>query len=69
MKVKKENGKYYFNDLDIEEVLANRKYVLYCIDTEINKLEFMKENGVLEEKYKIKLDTLLNIKSKFKLRQ
>ena len=45
MKIKKENGKYYVNDLDLEEVMANRKYVLNFIKSSIEEYKEMINNN------------------------
>lgn len=37
MKVKKENGKYYVNDLDLEKVMANRKYIINFVKSSIEE--------------------------------
>lgn len=41
MKVKKENGKYYVNDLDLEKVMANRKYIINFIKKSIDEYKEM----------------------------
>ena len=55
MKVEKKNNKYYVNDLDLEEVMANRKYVLGYIEKQIEFLRRTKEfNSFLTHIYTFK---------------
>ena len=73
MKVIKENGKYYVNDLDLEEVLANRKHLISYINGEISLLENLLnvENIKIETQlvYKTRLKVLNDIRKEMKLRK
>ena len=73
MKVIKENGKYYVNDLDLEEVLANRKHLISYINREISLLENLLnvENLKIETQlvYKTRLKVLNDIRKEMKLRK
>ena len=65
MKVEKKNNKYYVNDLDLEEVMANRKYVTRYIDKQI---EFLKSTRNFNWN-KEKLNVLYDIKKRLELRK
>ena len=70
MKVKKENGKYYVNDLDLQEVLSNRKYVMNYITNEISNLENIRNSKELwKPEYDTKLKVLKDIHKKMQLRK
>ena len=70
MEIKKEKGRYYVNNLDLQELLSNRKYVTNYIKTKIEYLENIKDNKELwEPEYQIKLETLRTIQKKMKLRR
>ena len=73
MKIVKENGKYYVNDLDLEEVLANRKHLISYINREISLLENLLnvENIKIETQlvYKTRLKVLNDIRKEMKLRK
>ena len=70
MEIKKEKGRYYVNNLDLQELLSNRKYVMNYIKTKIEYLENIKGNKELwEPEYQVKLETLRTIQKKMKLRR
>jgi hypothetical protein len=73
MKVEKKNNKYYVNDLDLEEVMANRKYVNEYVTREIARLKSMIEDLSFGNKtimdMKIRLKTLTDIQNKLRLRK
>ena len=73
MKVIKENGKYYVNDLDLEEVLANRKHLISYINREISLVENLLnvENIKIETQlvYKTRLKVLQDVRKELKLRK
>lgn len=65
MKVEKRNNKYYVNDLDLEEVMANRKYITRYIDKQIDFLKNTRNFNWNKEK----LDVLYDIKRRLELRK
>lgn len=66
MKVEKKNNKYYVNDLDLEEVIANRKYLVNYIKKQIDFLNRTKEFTPIN---KYKLTVLYDIQKKMELRK
>lgn len=71
MKLERKNGKYYANDLDLEEVLANRKYIINYLDKEIETLESIRSSKVVNwsTSYKVQLRTYQDIRNKLELRK
>ena len=69
MKVKKINNKYYVNDLDLEEVMANRKYVYNYIKRQINYYESIKKGSTDKNKVLNYLTVFYDIQNKMKLRK
>ena len=70
MEIKKEKGRYYVNNLDLQELLSNRKYVMNYIKNKIEYLESIKDKKeVWKYDYQIELETLRDIQKKFKLRR
>lgn len=73
MKVIKENGKYYVNDLDLEEILANRKHLKSWINKQIAITEGLLERDVLNHDlsvtYKARLKLLNDIRREMNLRK
>ena len=73
MKVIKENGKYYVNDLDLEEVLSNRKHLINYVNKEISLLETLLEAEDiridLNIVYKTRLKAFNEIRREMKLRK
>ena len=73
MKIVKENGRYYVNDLDLEEVLANRKHLTNYINKEISLLENLLEADFIKIEanlvYKTRLKVLNDIRKEMKLRK
>lgn len=65
MKVEKKNNKYYVNDLDLEEVMANRKYVVNYVNKQIEFLRNTKSFNYNKDK----LDVLCDIKRRLELRK
>ena len=59
MKIKKEKGKYYVNDLDLEEVMANRKYIINFVKKSINDYK-----GMIEKNKEMLPNTYHNFKGK-----
>lgn len=66
MKVEKKNNKYYVNDLDLEEVMANRKYLVNYIRKQI---DFLKRTKEFTPANKHKLTILYDIQKKMELRK
>ena len=70
MEIKKEKGRYYVNNLDLQELLSNRKYVMNYIKNKIEYLESIKDKKeVWKYDYQIELETLRDIQKRFKLRR
>lgn len=65
MKIEKKNNKYYVNDLDLEEVMTNRKYVVNYINKQIEFLRNTKSFNYNKDK----LDVLCDIKRRLELRK
>ena len=72
MEIKKNNGRYYVNNLDLEELLSNRKHLINYLDGEISYLEDMRKDTDLYEftfKDKVRLNTLKEIRKEMNLRR
>lgn len=74
MKIVKNNGRYYVNDLDLKEVLSNRKYVMKFVDDMITQYtELLKENPDIEKctlyKWKGRLKAYKEVQEKMRLRR
>lgn len=69
MKVKKINNKYYVNDLDLEEVMANRKYVTNYIKRQIDYYESIKRVASDKSKVINSLVVLYDIQKRMQLRK
>ena len=72
MEIKKNNGKYYVNNLDLEEILSNRKHIINYLEEEIEYLEDMKKDTDLYTftlKDKVRLNTLKEIRKEMRLRK
>lgn len=72
MEIKKNNGRYYVNNLDLEEILSNRKHIINYLEEEIEYLEDMKKDTDLYTftlKDKVRLNTLKEIKKEMRLRK
>lgn len=74
MKVKKENGKYYVNDLDLEKVMANRKYIInYIKKSQEECLQFLANNTLIDNDiryvFKGKLEVYKDLLDKLELRK
>ena len=72
MEIKKNNGRYYVNNLDLEELLSNRKHLINYLDEEISYLEDMRKDTDLYEftfKDKVRLNTLKEIRKEVNLRR
>ena len=72
MEIKKNNGRYYVNNLDLEELLSNRKHLINYLEEEISYLEDMKKDAELYTftlKDKVRLNTLQEIRKEMNLRR
>lgn len=72
MEIKKNNGRYYVNNLDLEELLSNRKHLISYLEEEINYLEDMRQSPEFYEftfKDKVRLNTLQEIRKEMNLRR
>lgn len=72
MEIKKTNGKYYVNNLDLDEVLSNRKHLINYLDEEISYLENMRQNTdlyIFTSKDKVRLNTLKEVRKETNLRR
>lgn len=74
MKIEKKNGRYYVNDLDLQEVLSNRKYIQKFVNESIDEYtEMLKDNPSMikstYDNFKGKLQAYEIIKEKLKLRR
>lgn len=74
MKIVKENGRYYVNDLDLKEVLANRKYVIRFVNDSIEEYKDMiRRNPEMDKStynnFKGKIQAYELIAEKLKLRR
>ena len=72
MEIKKTNGKYYVNNLDLDEVLSNKKHLINYLDEEISYLENMRQNTdlyIFTSKDKVRLNTLKEVRKETNLRR
>lgn len=72
MEIKKNNGRYYVNNLDLEELLSNRKHLINYLEEEISYLEDMRKDTDLYEftfKDKVRLNTLKEVRKEMNLRR
>jgi hypothetical protein len=74
MKIVKNNGRYYVNDLDLKEVLSNRKYVSNYIKDSIEQYtQLLRDNPDIERctlyKWKGRLKAYKEVQEKMRLRR
>lgn len=74
MKIVKNNGRYYVNDLDLKEVLSNRKYVSNYIKDSIEQYtQLLRDNPDIEKctlyKWKGRLKAYKEVQEKMRLRR
>lgn len=70
MEIKKQNGRYYVNELDLEELISNRKYIVKFVNNEVDYLKSIKANKELwQEEYATRIKVLEEIKEMLKLRR
>lgn len=69
MKLVEKNGRMYVNDLDLQEVLSNRKYVMNYIKQDIDYLNNIKNTKLWKPEYVTRLETMEELYKLFKLRR
>ena len=69
MKLVENNGRMYVNDLDLQEVLSNRKYVMNYIKQDIDYLNNIKNTKLWKPEYQTRLETMEELYKLFKLRR
>ena len=69
MKLIEKNGRMYVNDLDLQEVLSNRKYVMNYIKQDIDYLNNIKNTKLWKPEYATRLEAMEEIYKLFKLRR
>ena len=69
MKLVEKNGRMYVNDLDLQEVLSNRKYVMNYIKQDIDYLNNIKNTKLWKPEYATRLETMEELYKLFKLRR
>lgn len=74
MKIVKNNGRYYVNDIDLKEVLSNRKYVSNYIKDSIEQYtQLIRDNPDIEKctlyKWKGRLKAYKEVQEKMRLRR
>lgn len=69
MKLVEKNGRMYVNDLDLQEVLSNRKYVMNYIKQDIDYLNNIKNTKLWKPEYQTRLETMEELYKLFKLRR
>nr|DAP38444.1 MAG TPA: hypothetical protein [Caudoviricetes sp.] len=73
MEIKKENGKYYVNGLDLQEVLSNRKHIISYVNNQIIIVRRMLADNKYNQStiitLKTRLKTLEDVKKELDLRK
>lgn len=69
MEIRKEKGRYYVNNLDLQELLSNRKYVMNYIKQDIEYLKSIKNTKLWEDSYKTRMEVLEELLPLFNLRR
>ena len=73
MEIKKENGRYYVNELDLQEVLSNRKHIVNYVNNQIIMVRRMLANSKYNQNtlltLKTRLKTLEDVKKELELRK
>mgnify|MGYP007072509682 CR=1 FL=1 len=73
MEIKKENGKYYVNGLDLQEVLSNRKHITSYVNNQIIIVRRMLADNKYNQStiitLKTRLKTLEDVKKELDLRK
>lgn len=73
MEIKKENGKYYVNGLDLQEILSNRKHITSYVNNQIIIVRKMLADNKYNQStiitLKTRLKTLEDVKKELNLRK
>ena len=73
MKTVNKNGKLYVNDMDVEELISNRKYMINNIDSMIYDIKFTLENAKLSKeeiiRFKAQLDVYKKVRQLFNIKK
>ena len=73
MKTVNKNGKLYVNDMDVEALISNRKYMINNIDSMIYDIKFTLENAKLSKediiRFKSHLDVYKKVRQLFNIKK
>ena len=73
MKTVNKNGKLYVNDMDVEALISNRKYMISNIDSMIYDINFTLENAKLSKeeiiRFKAQLDVYKKVRQLFNIQK
>lgn len=73
MKTVNKNGKLYVNDMDVEALISNRKYMISNIDSMIYDIKFTLENAKLSKeeiiRFKAQLDVYKKVRQLFNIKK
>ena len=73
MKTVNKNGKLYVNDMDVEALISNRKYMTSNIDSMIYDIKFTLENAKLSKeeiiRFKAQLDVYKKVRQLFNIKK
>lgn len=73
MKTVNKNGKLYVNDMDVEALISNRKYMINNIDSMIYDIKFTLENAKLSKeeiiRFKAQLDVYKKVRQLFNIQK
>lgn len=73
MKTVNKNGKLYVNDMDVEALISNRKYMINNIDSMIYDIKFTLENAKLSKeeiiRFKAQLDVYKKVRQLFNIKK
>lgn len=73
MEIKKENGKYYVNGLDLQEIISNRKHITSYVNNQIIIVRRMLADNKYNQStiitLKTRLKTLEDVKKELDLRK
>ena len=73
MKTVNKNGKLYVNDMDVEALISNRKYMISNIDSMIYDIKFTLGNAKLSKeeiiRFKAQLDVYKKVRQLFNMQK